>query len=78
VHLKKWLPQKAVDTLEKASTTAVACEGEIERVDFCLRPVRFTGSGPLQKTGRGRAVGCYFLVENAVLVPDAGRVGFVS
>ncbi len=62
MHLKKWLPQKAVDALEKASASAVTREGEIERVDLRLRPVGFTGRGPLQKTGGGRAVSRYSLV----------------
>jgi hypothetical protein len=50
VHLKERLPQEAVDALEKATAPTVACEGKIERVNFCLRSVCFTSGGPLEKT----------------------------
>jgi hypothetical protein len=49
VHLKEWLPQKTVNALKKAPAATVSCEGKIERVDLCLRPVRFTSGGPFQK-----------------------------
>ncbi len=62
VHLKERLPQKAVYTLEKTSATAVPCEGKIERIDLCLRPICFACSGPFEKTGCGCAIRRYFLV----------------
>jgi hypothetical protein len=77
VHLEKRLPQEAVNALEKTSAPAVAREGKIERVDFRLRPVGFTGGGPFQKPGAGCAVSRNFLVQNTVLVAYSGRVGFV-
>jgi hypothetical protein len=68
VHLKKRLPQKTVDALEKTASATVSRKREIERIDFCLRPIGIPSRVTLEQPRLGLAVRTNFLIQNRVLV----------